>query len=490
MTTVASSLKPSAERPWRADPNELTKRELQVARLVADGLTNLDIANALHVSQWTVATHVAHVLGKLGYRSRAQVAGWYLSRPTEILDEAGRLEALRYYQVLDSEPEPAFDRITALAAKLLRAPIALVSFVDERRQWFKSAHGIELKETTRQGGFCAAAITCETPTVIPDAQANDYFARHPLVVGPPGIRLYAGVPLTTVDGHNLGTLCVMDIQPRELDEHEIAVLVDLAGLVMAQLDQRMARLQLTVSERMRLEARRHAERMEKLDSIKSEFLRLASHELGGPIAVIKGYMSMLTDGDFDEAPETLNTVLPVMASKISEIEWLVDQMLFSARLEDDKLPSGRCEFDLGQVVDVVVSGHGAPRAGLQVELPTEKVLVVGDPDGVRVVVSNLVSNAVKFSPARGQVRCIVRRVGSDGAVDVIDQGIGIAESDQKRLFTRFGRLVTAENSHIQGSGLGLWISRELANRMGGRIELASRPGAGSTFTLFVPLAAH
>ena len=149
------------ERLTARDPlvsEDLTSREREVARFVADGLTNVAIARTLHLSHWTVATHVAHVLAKLGFRSRAQIAAWYLAGPGEIPDEVERLEALRYYQVLDSEAEPAFDRITALAAKLLRLPIALISFVDEKRQWFKSAYGIDIKETPRQGGFCVPRL--------------------------------------------------------------------------------------------------------------------------------------------------------------------------------------------------------------------------------------------------------------------------------------------------------------------------------------------
>ena len=469
----------------------LSAREREIAGLVADGLTNAAIARRLHLSHWTVATHVAHVLAKLGFRSRAQIAAWYLAGPGEALDEAGRLEALNYYQVLDSGPEPAFDRITALAAKLLGTPIALISFVDERRQWFKSAHGIDVKPTPRQGGFCAAAITCATPTVIPDARADDQFARHPMVVGPPGVRLYAGAPLSTADGHNLGTLCVLDIEPRQLTDEAVAVLADLAGLVMAQLDQRMSGLQLMESERMRREAHRHAQRMEELERVKSEFLLVASHELRSPLTVVKGYSSMISEGVLGPVPDAVQSVLPIMSAKLGQIEQLIDEMLTSARLEAGAARPASIRFDLRPVLVAVAEGRSQlAQAGRRVDLrlPEEPVEVLGNPADVGVIVGSLVDNAVKYSPGGGDVGCALQIDGSEAVVEVSIDGIGIAPAELPKVFRRFGRLVTADDGHIEGSGLGLSISRDLARRMRGEVNAASTPGGGSSFTLTLPLA--
>lgn len=481
----------SAPSPSLAVGEALSNREREVASLVADGLTNGAIGRHLHLSHWTVASHVAHILGKLGFHSRAQIAAWYLAGPAEAIDEPARLRALRYYQVLDSEPEPAFDRITALAARLTGSPIALISFVDEQRQWFKSAHGIAVKQTPRQGGFCAAAITCEDPTVIPDATANDRFAQHPMVVGPPGIRLYAGAPLTTADGHNLGTICVMDTVPRDLSEEEVAILADLAGLVMAQLDQRMSSLHLLESERMRREARRHAERMEEVERVKSEFLLLGSHELRAPLSVVRGYISMISDGSLGEVPESVLSVMPIISNKVVQIDELINQMLASARLEDGQSRSIHDRFDLRAVVEETARGlfeSAEIAAGPSLHLPNQPVEVIGDPADLAIIVGNLLSNAIKFSPPGGDVGCTIRTLGRNAIVEVTDRGIGIEKKDLPKLFSRFGRLVTPENSHIPGYGLGLYLCRRLARTMGGDMTAASTPGAGSTFTLTLPLA--
>lgn len=153
-------------------------------------------------------------------------------------DEAARLAELRRYDVLDTAPEPRFDRITRLASRLLDAPIALVSFVDESRQWFKSRVGLEVEQTSRAHAFCDHAIREPAVLVVPDARQDPRFADNPLVRGEPGIRLYAGAPLTTPGAHRIGTLCVIDQRPRELSERDVETLRDLAEVVVDELELR------------------------------------------------------------------------------------------------------------------------------------------------------------------------------------------------------------------------------------------------------------
>jgi PAS domain S-box-containing protein len=156
-------------------------------------------------------------------------------------DEAERLAALRCYDVLDTPPEPAYDDLAMLAARLCAAPIALVTFVDENRQWFKAVYGVRIRSTPRAHSFCARAIVPPTPKlmVVPDATADPRFRSNPLVTGEPHIRFYAGAPLVTPDGHALGTLCVIDKSPREGATDEVAEsLGALARQVVAQLELR------------------------------------------------------------------------------------------------------------------------------------------------------------------------------------------------------------------------------------------------------------
>ena len=155
------------------------------------------------------------------------------------LAEVARLEAVRRYDILDTPPDGAFDHITAIAARTFKAPIAIVSIVDEDRIWFKSHHGIEIDQITKDPGLCASAIVKGEPWVIEDARTDPRALANPLVAGEFGLQFYVGVPLTTSDGHNLGTLCVLDFEPRPVGADELATLKDLAAMVMVELELRL-----------------------------------------------------------------------------------------------------------------------------------------------------------------------------------------------------------------------------------------------------------
>jgi GAF domain-containing protein len=152
--------------------------------------------------------------------------------------EKKRLKVLWQYDVLDTIPEALFDDLTELAAGICEAPIALISLVDEKRQWFKSKFGITVRETSRDVSFCAHAIQQPDLFIIPDATQDVRFASNPLVTSDPKIRFYAGAPLTTPDGYALGTLCVIDKVPRELRSEQKQALRILARHVVSQLELR------------------------------------------------------------------------------------------------------------------------------------------------------------------------------------------------------------------------------------------------------------
>jgi sigma-B regulation protein RsbU (phosphoserine phosphatase) len=157
-----------------------------------------------------------------------------------VTDEAQRLAAVRRYEVLDTPPDGAFERITSLAARLFDVPISIVSIVDADRIWFKSHHGVDAEEVDREPGLCASAVLQSGPWLVNDARNDPRTLANPLVAGELGLQFYAGVPLTTHDGHNLGTLCIIDQQPRELTDAQVASLSDLAQVVMDELELRLA----------------------------------------------------------------------------------------------------------------------------------------------------------------------------------------------------------------------------------------------------------
>lgn len=156
-------------------------------------------------------------------------------------NETERLAALHRYKILDTPPEAAFDRITALATRLFNIPIALISLVDESRAWFKSCIGFGAHEVSRDDTLCSFAVLMDDPLIIPDTRQDERFACNPFVQSEPGLRFYAGAPLLSHDGFNLGTLCLLDSQPRDsLTAEQQATLIDLAAMVVDELELRLA----------------------------------------------------------------------------------------------------------------------------------------------------------------------------------------------------------------------------------------------------------
>jgi PAS domain S-box-containing protein len=237
--------------------------------------------------------------------------------------------------------------------------------------------------------------------------------------------------------------------------------------------------------------REHAHRMAELETAKTEFLRLASHELRGPMAVIRGYLSMLDQGAVGDLSAEAQRVVRILLAKSEEANDMVDQLLEAARLEEDRLRLHLERTDLRHVVAAaadrirpLLSEHHR----LEVVLPETPLVADVDRERLRTVMSNLLDNARKYSPRGGLIRCAVGEDRDAGriVIEVMDQGMGIAGEVMPRLFSRFGRLVTPENSHIPGTGLGLFLSRELVRRHGGEITATSEPGRGSTFRLSLP----
>jgi signal transduction histidine kinase len=248
---------------------------------------------------------------------------------------------------------------------------------------------------------------------------------------------------------------------------------------------RLARYAVSITaglDRVTLTSRIHA-----LEKAKSDFLNVASHELRGPMTVIKGYLTMFEAGSLGELSLKASSVLPLLISKSDEINWMLEQMLEAARLEEGRLELNKKRADVVDITDKAIDGVKILLRGhdLTVEEPNEPVEAELDPDRFQMVVRNLLSNAAKYSPAGSEITVRIRRVDGLASVAVIDHGVGISLEDQANLFTRFGRIPNTQ--HVQGTGLGLWLSREIARMHNGDLTVESTLGGGSTFILAVPL---
>ncbi|MDZ8119876.1 GAF domain-containing protein [Pontiella agarivorans] len=232
-------------------------------------------------------------------------------------NEVERLQALKNYAVLDTPPEQELDDLTQLASYICDAPIALISLVDETRQWFKAKVGIEAPETPRDIAFCTHAILQSELFVVPDALDDDRFIHNPLVTTDPKIRFYAGAQLVTPAGHSLGTLCVIDRKPRELSRSQVDALKTLANQVIAHLELRHLtyRLERTNQEQANLitklqQAARHINMLEDIIPICSSCKKI--HNGKGDWQPMEDYISAHSDTRFSHGicPECAKKIYP------------------------------------------------------------------------------------------------------------------------------------------------------------------------------------
>jgi signal transduction histidine kinase len=391
-------------------------------------------------------------------------------------NDAARLAALRSYDILDTEAEGSFDDVVHLAADLCDAPIALVSLVDEDRQWFKACCGLDAQQTPRCDSFCGHAIVASDGLFeVANALEDPRFFDNPLVAGAPHIRFYAGKPLVDEQGYRLGTLCVIDRRPRQLTDRQHRGLEALASQVVTHLTLR----------RRTLEYRRMSEAAEQASRAKSQFLATMSHEIRTPLNGVIGATQLLSETDLSaDQRELLDTVLKSGQTLLH----LLDDLLDLSRLDAGRVKLESTAFSVRDVVRGVM-GLFAPAAAdrstvIRSDVPDDLVMR-GDEHRVRQVLGNLVSNAVKFTEG-GTVDIRVRVDGPQVEFEVQDTGIGMSDEQRQRLFQPFEQGDASVTRRFGGSGLGLAICRRLCELMGGSIDGEGTEGRGSTFRFRLP----
>ena len=262
--------------------------------------------------------------------------------------EADRLAELHHYQVLDTPPEIAFDRLTRLVARHFNMPIALVSLIDRERQWFKSRYGLDAQETPRDVAFCAHAITQNDVMVIHDATQDSRFAGNPLVVGAPTIRFYAGAPLTTKSGHKLGTICIIDHIPHpEFTEEQKKELAELSFIVIDEMELRLTARQaqqhienLNMTQKALEEAR---QKSELIMQEKSQFVATISHELRTPMNGILGMAYLLTNTPLNR---TQQEYIDTINHSAQNLLLLINDVLDISKIEAGGLKIEHKPFDI------------------------------------------------------------------------------------------------------------------------------------------------
>jgi signal transduction histidine kinase len=402
-----------------------------------------------------------------------------LADPQPLLNSPERLAALHRTELLDTEPDPAFDRLTELASRFTGAPVAFLSLVDANRDFYKSAFGLPepLRSKRQLEGrtFCHYAIQSGNPLVL-DNVITDPFYRHVPTVDSMGIRAYMGIPLRNSEGQVLGAFCAVDFEPRAWEPAHIQLMHELAETALRE-------IKLGIALR---ELRKKAEESRYAAMAREEFLARVAHDLRNPLSAATIGIALLEYAKLDEREmRALQTTRQVLDS----MNAIVGDLLNISQFESGKfvLHSRRVDtsvllHDTVEVMHGLAESHGIHlSADIRPDLPA----LHADYERALRIFSNLIGNAVKFCKPGDRVTIGAAPEGRFMRFTVQDQGPGIAPDHIPRLFDRFWQ---SDDADQRGLGLGLSIVKAIVEAHGGTVGVESELGNGSTFWFTLPIA--
>jgi signal transduction histidine kinase len=392
------------------------------------------------------------------------------------VDEAARLRALRDVEILDTPPEPTYDDLVTVATEIAGVPMALVSFVDEARQWFKARVGVEATETPRVDSFCAHAILGGGLFVVPDAREDERFFDNPLVTQAPWIRFYAGAPIRLPGGEAVGTLCILAPEPRTLTPSQGAALVALSRHVEAHLAVRASAKELSrACQLLRVT-------MDQRDML----VQFLAHDLRSPLTTLRANAQSLEGLSVSE--EVVDMARDMLDATDTLQRMVVDMIDVGKNRNVGAMRVSAVTFAVAPLLQLVAgrSARVAADRGVHVEVVADSALQVkADPELLRRVATNLLDNALSFAPQKSNVRVEARRDGEALLIAFEDQGPGVKEEQRDAIFEPYVQV------HAQGRGghgLGLTFCRLAMHAQRGTVWVEPNEPRGARFVLRLPIA--
>jgi signal transduction histidine kinase len=387
-------------------------------------------------------------------------------------NETERIQALKRYEILDTPPDGAFDKLAALAAKIFNVPIAMISLVDEDRIWFKSKHGLNGVEQIRKDpGLCASAILSDNIYIVNDAKNDPRCLTNHFVSNGLGLRFYAAAPLQTHDGHNLGTICIFDKKKKLLTEIQKSALRDLAEIIMAQMELRLETITATKQ--------------------RDEIVNTVIHDLKNPLTTIPIRADLIKESKDD--PQAIDKMCDQIKEAAIKITRMVNEFLETARLEANKTQLQYVKLDLVNTVKRVTAINEALATDKKQKLHLNfhhHPMVFADENKLTVIIDNLINNAIKYSSKGKDITINVLERDSKAVLEVQDTGHGLNEEDKRHVFERFTRLSAKPTGGENSSGLGLSIVKVLVEAHYGKVWVESEgKNKGSKFVVEIPALA-
>ncbi len=380
---------------------------------------------------------------------------------------------MQAYDILDSEVEEAYESLTRIAAQVCGTQMSVISFIDEKRQWFKSHYGLDTTETPREVSFCTHAILNPHEVMeIKNATKDDRFKDNPLVSGDLNIRFYAGAPMVSPDGHALGTICVIDEIPGQLSDFQKDVLQSLSRQAVIMLELRR-KSRLLIEQKQKLEE--HNKELQK-------FAYVVSHDLRSPLNNISALSSMLIENEDLKLDEDSEKYLELIMQSADTLKSLIEGILkyySSDGLLNESMEAVALLPFLQEVKNLL-----RHEAKITVHGVSEEVCVYTQRAAFQQVLINLISNGIKYNDhKKPDIHLSFESNLTRWSIAVSDNGRGFASEKRDKIFDLFTTLGTTDRDNRRGTGIGLASVKKIMAGLKGEITVNSVPGLGSTFSI-------